>query len=265
MLNRDIRKTALYIFRNKPLTAVVVSAINTTLLLLLIEVAVKLANGQYTLLMILRSLAIVMFNILTTFFAVRSWILGKCRFEYLVEPLKNSVFRKKFVPLSVVITIIYFLLAIPIFVLLIILAFGLLAAITDAGFDLNKIFIFFSIYLIVAKLIITALIFTVYIFASGAQYSVAGMLRRGFVYFAKHFTGWLWFNLTVNFVPSLILAVLRLVFSSAISVLIMYIPVMAYLMIAKAGYVYENILRIEFGNEAAYNYAVKEITDNWIQ
>ena len=35
--------------------------------------------------------------------------------------------------------------------------------------------------------------------------------------------------------------------------------------LTQAAYVYENILKNELGNEAAYNYAVKEITDNWIQ
>lgn len=256
MLNQDIRRTAFYIFRNSAVPAIIVAGINTGLLLLIIEVAENLLNGQYIFLMILRLLAIVMFSVLADYFAMRSWLLGKCRFEYLAQPITTRRIRKKFVPLSVAITVIYCLLAIPLFILAILLVLGLLSIITDTGFDMNKFFIYVAVYVLIVRLVTTAVKFAIYIFASGAQYSAAGTLWRGLTYFIRNLPGWLWFNLTVNFVPAIILAMLKMMFTSSLSIVIMYIPVTAYLMIAKAGYVYENILRNEFGYEGAQSFAI---------
>lgn len=256
MLNQDIRRTALYIFRNTPVQPVIITAINISLVLLLIEVAEHLINGQYVPVMLLRMLAIVMVDILADCFALRSWMLGKCRFEYITQPFASKKARKKFIPLSVAVTIMYILLAIPVIIFLLVLVLGVLATVTAAGFDFDKLFMLAPVYSLLASVAMTALTFAVYIFASGVEYSVAGMIKRGFVYLFKNLFGYIWFYLTLNFVPALILAVLKMMFSSTISIIILYIPVLAYMSIARAGYVYENILKVEFGKEGAQSFAI---------
>lgn len=261
MLNQDIRRTALYIFRQTPVPATIVAAVNMCIVYLMAFVAGYILNGNYLWIMIPLAFAAVTWILLADYFALCCWLLGKCRFEYLIQPVKDSKLRKKFIPLSVINAVIYTLLAIPVIVILVIFVVGLLAAVTINEFDFGKLFAFAAVYTVVTVIVMNALRFMAFIFASGADYKPLGMLKRGFTYLAGNWIGWLWFNMTVEFVPVLIWKVLDIIFNSNPAIIILYMPVMGYLMIARAGYVYENILRKEFAQEAAYSYVADSFTN----
>gem|GEM_PF-1987874 len=269
MLNRDIRKTSGYILRTSFVPLLIFSAFSSLYIYIALIINELTGSKQFygitAAVIIFLIIAVpIAISVFSGYFHIYSWIFGKAKLSYIIRPLKGKMPAKSFIPLIFLSACMYIISVILRLVLFII---WLLSLVVNSEYAIINPKIAAALVLI--SFILILYIFAVvkmawYIWALKPEYSAFSILRRAFRYVANYWTSWLWFTLSTNSVPAIIWAIASNSFNVIIATVI-FLPFSAYISLTQAAYVYENILKIEFGNEAAYNYAVKEITDNWIQ
>ena len=267
MLNSDIRKTAGYILRTSAVPLFIFSAFSS--LYIYIALIINELTGSKQFYGIVAGLVIflivavpVAISVFSGYFHIYTWIFGKARLSYITRPLKDKKPAKSFIPLILLSVCLYIF---PIILWLFLLIAWLLSLVVNPEYLIINPKIAGALVLI--SFILILYIFAVvkmawYIWALKPEYSAFSILKRAFRYVANYWTSWLWFTFTTNSIPAIIWAISSSAFNVIIATVI-FIPFSAYISLTQAAYVYENILKIEFGNETAYSYAIKEITDNW--
>lgn len=269
MFNRDIRRTAGYILRTSFVPLLIFSAFTSLYMYIALIINSLTGSKQFygitAAVIIFLIIAVpIAISVFSGYFHIYTWIFGKARLSYIIRPLKDKKPAKSFIPLIFLSACMYI---IPVILRLVLFIIWLLSLVVKPEYAVISPKI--AGVLVLISFILILYIFAVvkmawYIWALKPEYSAFGILKRAFKYTSNYWRSWLWFTLTTNSVPAIIWAIASNYFNIIITTVI-FIPFSAYISLTQAAYVYENILKIEFGNEAAYDYAVKEITDNWIQ
>lgn len=269
MFNRDIRKTSGYILRTSLVPLLIFSAFTSLYVYIALIINSLTGSKQFygitAAVIIFLIIAVpIAISVFSGYFHIYTWIFGKSRLSYIIRPLKDKKPAKSFIPLIFLSACMYI---IPVILRLVLFIIWLLSLVVKPEYAVISPKI--AGVLVLISFILILYIFAVvkmawYIWALKPEYSAFGILKRAFKYTSNYWRSWLWFTLTTNSVPAIIWAIASNYFNIIIATVI-FIPFSAYISLTQAAYVYENILKIEFGNEAAYDYAVKEITDNWIQ
>ncbi len=269
MLNRDIRKTSGYILRTSVVPLLIFSAFNSLYVYIALMINALTGSKQFygitAAVIIFLIIAVpIAISVFSGYFHIYTWIFGKARLSYIIRPMKDKNPAKSFIPLIFLSACMYI---IPVVLRLFLFIIRMLSLIVNPEYVIINPKI--AGILAMIAFILTFYTFAVvkmawYIWALKPEYSAFSILKRAFKYVANYWRSWLWFTLTTNSVPAIIWAIASSSFNVIIATVI-FIPFSAYISLTQAAYVYENILKIEFGNEAAYSYAIKEITDNLIQ
>jgi len=261
LLNRDIRRTALFILINSMLPVLMVASACAFLSSLWGYACISVINGKDVLLNAVCIALTVMRNTLSIYFYIRSWVLGKGRVSFVCEPLKNKLLRKSLIPVIISTLIIYIVLAIPVAIFFAGFVVWVISLVTKYTLNATVLGILAAIYMVFMLFVLAAVSLAWHVWSVRPEYKAAGILGRGFKYTWNNWAGWLWFTITTRFWPILMWNVLGHFISSNIMI-ILFIPVWAWMFIANAGYIYENILRFEFAREDAYNYTENLISGN---